>query len=570
MLWALAVFSLWIACCESAKEYRDSWKVISVAVNDGVLVFQRNSVRPASEGGEGGGRARADTDDTMNLAEDGDLELAAVDDLGMQVEMTEQREGGENGVFAAAAAAAASANDEFVINSDDDKDDETPATTENNAATADESNAAATPAEEGSSEPVSTSAADTPAPVSTPTQQTQQQVIAQPRMELNAMHAVLFVACASGILFLLFFFDLARIVTVVYGLGGSAVMAQIIFQPLYTRFSARIFGESFAAKLSANVNLPKVRDLGWKWIDVLSSASGYALGIMWIIVSFSYVQPLTVTYYWVVQDIMGVCYCILILGLIQINTIKVASILLVLVFIYDVFYVFVTPYIFGRSVMVDVASGASSSVDQAYCDKYPSESACAGSEAPLPMLLALPWIGDFRGGFSMIGLGDLVLPGLLISFAARYDASKDLVRKCSQTSNVRNGNAVVTESAAALSGETTEQSRQQYQVGRIKKALFRGYFGPLMVAYAVGLSAAYIAVWGMKKGQPALLYLVPACLGTMVFLGWKRKELSDLWTGPKIMLKANRILRLATKVPQIRSEAERAASTSLADTTSIA
>lgn len=41
----------------------------------------------------------------------------------------------------------------------------------------------------------------------------------------------------------------------------------------------------------------------------------------------------------------------------------------------------------------------------------------------LPMLLELPRLGDYRGGYAMLGLGDIVIPGLLLSFAHRYDVS---------------------------------------------------------------------------------------------------------------------------------------------------
>ena len=53
-----------------------------------------------------------------------------------------------------------------------------------------------------------------------------------------------------------------------------------------------------------------------------------------------------------------------------------------------------------------------------------------------------------------------------------------------------------------------------------------------MVAYAIGLGMANMAVYVMEMGQPALLYLVPCCLRTMVYMGKKAGELADLWKGP--------------------------------------
>lgn len=39
------------------------------------------------------------------------------------------------------------------------------------------------------------------------------------------------------------------------------------------------------------------------------------------------------------------------------------------------------------------------------------------------MLLELPRLWDYTGGYAMLGLGDIVIPGLLLSFAHRFDVS---------------------------------------------------------------------------------------------------------------------------------------------------
>ena len=46
----------------------------------------------------------------------------------------------------------------------------------------------------------------------------------------------------------------------------------------------------------------------------------------------------------------------------------------------------------------------------------------------------------------------------------------------------------------------------------------------------------------MRMGQPALLYLVPCTLGTICYLGWRRKELYSLWEGPKVFETADKIM----------------------------
>lgn len=51
---------------------------------------------------------------------------------------------------------------------------------------------------------------------------------------------------------------------------------------------------------------------------------------------------------------------------------------------------------------------------------------CAQVES-LPMLLEIPRVWDYTGGYAMLGLGDIVIPGLLLSFAHRYDVSVSTV-----------------------------------------------------------------------------------------------------------------------------------------------
>merc|ERR1712032_591357 len=67
------------------------------------------------------------------------------------------------------------------------------------------------------------------------------------------------------------------------------------------------------------------------------------------------------------------------------------------------------------------------------------------------------------------------------------------------------------------------------------------YFIPLMISYAFGLFMANLAVYLMDMGQPALLYIVPCTLGTMVCKGWKRSELISLWEGPKVLKHADNV-----------------------------
>lgn len=203
------------------------------------------------------------------------------------------------------------------------------------------------------------------------------------------------------------------------------------------------------------------------------------------------------------------------LQVIKVNSLKVAAILLSVAFVYDIFFVFISPLLFHKSVMITVAtSGGPPTADPSWCEKYPSDKDCLGGN-PLPMLFTIPRINDYQGGSSLLGLGDIVLPGLLLSFGARFDAAKSLL-------------GVIGGGEGRLQSHGCPEHRGCKGCRRFTS----GYFPLLCIAYAIGLFMANAAVYLMNMGQPALLYLVPCCLGTMLYLGWQRGELKDLWTGP--------------------------------------
>lgn len=340
-------------------------------------------------------------------------------------------------------------------------------------------------------------------------------------LELNAWHAAGFVIVASTILLVLFYFKIYSWVTVLYGIGCSGAIAQLIFSPSYHWIGHR-------SKLLSTCCFAPITSITRcecntiQWVDVFAAATGYTIGALWLFVGFTDNNAATNPFYWITQNVMGACVSILFLSLLRLSSIKVATILLVATFLYDVFFVFITPYIFnGDSIMVTVATGGGGPEASAdFCEKYPDDSKCQGGN-PLPLLLTIPRINDYRGGSSLLGLGDIVIPGLLLAFGARLDDARRLVGSLTNIQGIK-----------------------------VPKHWYNGYLFPLVVAYAIGLLAANIAVVLMQRGQPALLYIVPACLGTVFVVG--RKELGELWRGPQVIQTANRIVRLDPNPSSLR------------------
>lgn len=180
---------------------------------------------------------------------------------------------------------------------------------------------------------------------------------------------------------------------------------------------------------------------------------------------------------WLLQDTLGVAYCLFVLRRVRLPTLKNCTSFLLALLAFDVFFVFVTPLFTktGESIMVEVASG-------------PADSS---SHERLPMVLKVPRL-RFSAltlcdqPFSILGFGDIVVPGFLVAYCHRFDVQI--------------------------------HSRQVYYVA-------------CTMAYAVGLLVTFVAMVLMEMGQPALLYLVSSTLLTSLAVAACRQELTLFWTG---------------------------------------
>jgi minor histocompatibility antigen H13 len=108
--------------------------------------------------------------------------------------------------------------------------------------------------------------------------------------------------------------------------------------------------------------------------------------------------------------------------------------------------------------------------------------------------------------FSMLGLGDIVVPGLFIALALRYD----LYRYHHQN-------------------PTINYKRHNYRFPK-------PYFWATLVAYIAGLVVTMTVMHVFKAAQPALLYLSPACTAAALITALVRGEFPALWAYKEISI----------------------------------
>lgn len=274
-------------------------------------------------------------------------------------------------------------------------------------------------------------------------------------VDINTTSAVLFVVIASCFLILLYklmSFWFVELLVVLFCIGGVEGL-QTCLVALLSRWFKRA-GESY-------IKVPFFGAVSYLTLAVLPFCITFA--VVWAVYR-------RISFAWIGQDILGIALIVTVLQIVRIPNLKVGTVLLSCAFLYDIFWVFVSKRWFHESVMIVVARG----------DKT--------GEDGVPMLLKIPRMFDPWGGYSIIGFGDILLPGLLVAFSLRYDWAA-------------------------------------------KRSLRAGYFLWSMVAYGSGLLITYVALNLMDgHGQPALLYIVPFTLCTFLALGKKRGELRNLWT----------------------------------------
>ncbi|XP_037515644.1 signal peptide peptidase-like 2B [Rhipicephalus sanguineus] len=193
---------------------------------------------------------------------------------------------------------------------------------------------------------------------------------------------------------------------------------------------------------------------------------------------------------WIMQDLLGVCFSVYILRVLRMPNLKICTLLLSILFFYDIFFVFLTPHLIpakmthnastsfvnasgkGDSIMVEVARGG-------------------GSKEQIPMVMRVPRFGNqdisaCLNTYSLLGFGDILVPGLLVAFLRGFDL-------------INVGGCL--------------------------------YFPVALIFYGLGLIATFAGLYLMRLAQPALLYLVPFTVIPTLTIARCRGELDDIWNG---------------------------------------
>lgn len=230
-------------------------------------------------------------------------------------------------------------------------------------------------------------------------------------------------------------------------------------------------------------------------------------------------------------NIIGLAVCYMAFQYVSVTSFAIGSSVLAGLFIYDIVMVFYTPFMVAVATQLD---------------------------APIKLTY------ETANRSSILGLGDIVVPGIFICLALRFDLWKHYQRKITREKTelktvtkdgaqdasldgTSNGEITTVETAYRDVKAPFVDPRGQWgdrfwtssligivlgksSLTSLNASLFsKPYFRATIFGYLLGMLATLAVLIATKHGQPALLYLVPGVVGSAYLTGWWRGELGDMW-----------------------------------------
>ncbi|CAF4066161.1 unnamed protein product [Rotaria sordida] len=322
---------------------------------------------------------------------------------------------------------------------------------------------------------------------------------------------IIIICFAVGWLLLLYYFPKVMIIIlqIIFCIGAFSSLTSCFDRLSYFIPYLRLYSTS-----SHTFHKPCVCQLGSLNIFTL-----FAMCISLTLVIIWYIYRHT-DWAWILQDILGAAICITVTSIYRLGNMRAITIILVAFFFYDIFFVFITPYIpiFQQSPNLSNSnntttvrpltepSSSLSSSNTYIISRKPKRNPSVMEQVALgigtngevvPLLFILPaFIPENEIDpcttvqKSMLGYGDIILPGILLTFCKIFDIA----------------------------------SNNRWPI----------YYIQSVISYFIGLSLTHVALYLMNTAQPALLYLVPCLLISTIITGLCRRELKELYTGKRI------------------------------------
>lgn len=252
---------------------------------------------------------------------------------------------------------------------------------------------------------------------------------------------------------------------------------------------------------------------------------------------------------WFLTNFLGFAFCYSSLQYMTPTTAWTGTLVLGALFLYDIYFVFFTP------MMVTVAT----KLDVPIKLLFPRPDGCVlpvgAPEGSAAMEEYLRCLAKKRT-MAMLGLGDIVVPGMMLAFALRFDLYLHYLRlaKTASRNNIAKGEGQkpVDDTARKGDADNTREvdgqeskpvyvsargswgerfwTRYKLWPGHVRAKTFpTPYFYATIFGYLAGMITTVVVMQVAAHAQPALLYLVPGVLLSLWGTALVRGDLKALW-----------------------------------------
>ena len=230
---------------------------------------------------------------------------------------------------------------------------------------------------------------------------------------------------------------------------------------------------------------------------------------------------------WWLTNLLGFAFSYTAIQLMSPTTFWTGTLVLTSLFFYDIYFVFFTPLMITVATKLDI---------------------------PVKLLFPRPPGADddpSKKALAMLGLGDIVIPGIMIGLALRFDLYLFYLRKQKRRRSSKAdliGNEVDKTNVSEVKSITGDENvfkadyrpatagwgerfwLDPYMHGEFEGGAFpKIYFYASVIGYIIGILCTLGVMHVYKHGQPALLYLVPGVLVSLWGTALTRGELKNMW-----------------------------------------
>ena len=218
---------------------------------------------------------------------------------------------------------------------------------------------------------------------------------------------------------------------------------------------------------------------------------------------------------WWLTNFLGFSFCYGTLQFMSPSTFWTGTLILGSLFFYDIYFVFFTP------LMVTVATKL---------------------DVPIKLLFPRPPAPHEPPdvtSLAMLGLGDIVIPGMVIGLALRFDLFLYYQKKGQHKTRVENteGETAKPQYQSATGGwgerfwapSVAPREPELEPPYHDARSFPKPYFTATVIGYIVGMITTLLAMQYSNHAQPALLYLVPGVLISSWGTAFFRGEVRSMW-----------------------------------------